>query len=293
MIEREKLQHLIENIGIPKLCLILLLGISLIIVSIPSGKTKKNAQSTETTAKEDSTDLYVKKQERRLVNALKHVEGVGKVKVMITVNSSKEAVVNKDSPYEQSSSEKEKTVKEDEQTILVEEDGKKVPYVIKEVEPVVEGVVVVAQGGGNDIIKNQIVEAKSCIEKYQKYAQQAIDPELKNLFEQLHKKEQTHYDSLTQVLDGTVPSSDCNDSDGRDYEPRAIYTAASQSEDKMHDAFLATDAIGTEKLVSGEYNTNVFMFGDSDLRKLMADIQVEEQNHAEMLYKYKTANGMQ
>ena len=143
MIEREKLQHLIENIGIPKLCLILLLGISLIIVSIPSGKTKKNAQRTETTAKEDSTDLYVKKQERRLVNALKHVEGVGKVKVMITVNSSKEAVVNKDSPYEQSSSEKEKTVKEDEQ--------------------VVEGVVVVAQGGGNDIIKNQIVEAVSVL----------------------------------------------------------------------------------------------------------------------------------
>ena len=162
MIEREKLQHLIENIGIPKLCLILLLGI-LIIVSIPSGKTKKNAQSTETTAKEDSTDLYVKKQEKRLVNALKHVEGVGKVKVMITVNSSKEAVVNKDSPYEQSSSEKEKTVKEDEQTVLVEEDGKKVPYVIKEVEPVVEGVVVVAQGGGNDIIKNQIVEAVSVL----------------------------------------------------------------------------------------------------------------------------------
>ena len=163
MIEREKLQHLIENIGIPKLCLILLLGISLIIVSIPSGKTKKNTQSSETTAKEDSTDLYVKKQERRLVNALKHVEGVGKVKVMITVNSSKEAVVNKESPYEQSSSEKEKTVKEDEQTVLVEEDGKKVPYVIKEVEPVVEGVVVVAQGGGNDIIKNQIVEAVSVL----------------------------------------------------------------------------------------------------------------------------------
>lgn len=34
---------------------------------------------------------------------------------------------------------------------------------IKEVEPVVEGVVVVAQGGGNDIIKNQIVEAVSVL----------------------------------------------------------------------------------------------------------------------------------
>ena len=67
-------------------------------------------------------------------------------------------------------------------------------------------------------IENLRTQEKSCIEKYQKYAQQAIDPELKNLFEQLHKKEQTHYDSLTQVLDGIVPSSDCNDSDGRDYE---------------------------------------------------------------------------
>ena len=42
-------------------------------------------------------------------------------------------------------------------------------------------------------IENLRTQEKSCIEKYQKYAQQAIDPELKNLFEQLHKKEQTHY----------------------------------------------------------------------------------------------------
>ena len=28
------------------------------------------------------------------------------------------------------------------------------------------------------------------------------------------------------------------------------------------------------------------------MRKLLADIQIEEQNHAEMLYKYKTVNGM-
>ena len=37
-------------------------------------------------------------------------------------------------------------------------------------------------------IENLRTQEKSCIEKYQKYAQQAIDPELKNLFEQLHKK---------------------------------------------------------------------------------------------------------
>ena len=63
-------------------------------------------------------------------------------------------------------------------------------------------------------------------------------------------------------------------------------------QDKQDDSFLATDCIGTEKMVSGEYNSNVFNFGDSDVRKLLADIQIEEQNHAEMLYKYKQVNGM-
>lgn len=63
-------------------------------------------------------------------------------------------------------------------------------------------------------------------------------------------------------------------------------------EDKKADCYLATDCIGTEKLVSGEYNSDVFVFGNSDIRKLLADIQIEEQNHAEMLWKYKTANGM-
>ena len=55
------------------------------------------------------------------------------------------------------------------------------------------------------VIKDLQTQEKSCIEKYGKYAQQARDPELKNLFQTLQKKEQEHYDSLSQVLSGTVP----------------------------------------------------------------------------------------
>lgn len=145
------------------------------------------------------------------------------------------------------------------------------------------------------VIQDLQTQEKSCIEKYGKYAQQARDPELKSLFQTLQKKEQEHYDSLSQVLSGTVPQVNCNDSDGRDgrdYQPKATYTSVMSSEDKEQDAFLATDCIGTEKLISGEYNSDVFAFEDSGVRKLLADIQVEEQNHAEMLYKYKTVNGM-
>lgn len=135
-------------------------------------------------------------------------------------------------------------------------------------------------------------QEKTCIEKYAKYAEQANDPVLKDLFRTLQQEEQKHYQSLGQVLNGTVPDSDCNDSDGANYNPTASYDAMSNSEDKQLDCFLATDCIGTEKLVSSEYNTDVFVFNNSKLRKLLADIQIEEQNHAEMLWKYKTANGM-
>lgn len=141
-------------------------------------------------------------------------------------------------------------------------------------------------------IEDLRTQEQSCIQKYKKYGQDAKDPVLRDLFGELQQKEQQHYDSLGQVLNGTVPSCNCNDKDGAQYQPKATYDSLTNSEDKKNDCFLATDCIASEKLVSGEYNSNVFVFGDSKVRKLLADIQIEEQNHAEMLYKYKTTNGM-
>ncbi len=141
-------------------------------------------------------------------------------------------------------------------------------------------------------IKDLQTQEKTCIEKYKRYSNQAKDPVLKELFQTLSKKEEKHLSSLKQVLLGSVPMVDCNDTDGRDYQPKATYGKMEESEDKNADSFLATDCIGTEKLVSTEYNSNVFKFSDAALRKLLADIQIEEQNHAEMIYKYKTVNGM-
>ena len=141
-------------------------------------------------------------------------------------------------------------------------------------------------------IKDLQTQEQTCIKKYGKYSTDAKDPVLKDLFKSLQQKEEQHYNSLQQVLDGKVPSCNCNDSDGKNYQPKATYSPTTDSEDKKSDNFLVTDCIATEKLVSSEYNTDVFVFADAALRKLLADIQIEEQNHALMLYKYKTANGM-
>lgn len=141
-------------------------------------------------------------------------------------------------------------------------------------------------------IKDLQTQEEVCIEKYGKYSNEAKDTVLKDLFTDLKKEEQKHYESLGQVLKGQVPSCDCNDDKGKEYNPVATYEQGVQSDAKQHDGYLATDCIGTEKLVSGEYNSDVFVFENSDIRKLLADIQIEEQNHAEMLYKYKKVNGM-
>lgn len=141
-------------------------------------------------------------------------------------------------------------------------------------------------------IEDLKTQETSCITKYNKYSKEAKDQVLRDLFSEIEKEERKHYDSLDQVLNGKVPQCDCNDSKGQKYNPVATYDSLINSEDKKHDCFLATDCIGTEKLVSGEYNSDVFIFGDPQVRKLLADIQVEEQNHAEMLWKYKTVNGM-
>ena len=140
-------------------------------------------------------------------------------------------------------------------------------------------------------IKDLQTQEKTCVEKYARYIKEAKDPGLANLIDQIHREEQKHYDSLGQVLNGTVHPCDCNDSDGKQYSPKATYDMK-ESEDKKNDCFLATDCIGTEKLVSSEYNMDVFVCGEPSVRKLLADIQIEEQNHAEMLYKYKTVNSM-
>ena len=75
-------------------------------------------------------------------------------------------MVNKDNPYEESEEQQEgndkktsKSVSKQEETVLVEEDGDKIPYVIKEYEPEIEGVVAIIEGGDDPLIVSQVTEA--------------------------------------------------------------------------------------------------------------------------------------
>ena len=143
------------------------------------------------------------------------------------------------------------------------------------------------------IVKDLHDQEKLCIQKYEQGEQQARDPELKQLFCSIKEDEQEHYNSLSQLLNGTCPIVDTNDNSGKNYSPTATYFGTFNQEDKEFDQYLCTDSIASEKYVSSVYNNDLFQFAEPEVRRLFNHIQTEEQNHAEMIYKYKTVNNMQ
>jgi rubrerythrin len=142
------------------------------------------------------------------------------------------------------------------------------------------------------LIKDLQDQEKLCIDKYTNNENAAKDEVLKELFGTIKQEEQKHYDSLEQLLNGTVPAVNSKDTAGKEYNPSATYVGNFNQADKESDKFLCTDAITTEKYVASAYNYELFQFGNSDVRKLLNDIETEEQNHAERIYKYKTVNQM-
>lgn len=170
--EKKKLS--LKEIGIPKLIIIFMCGILLIILSFPSlfsGGDKKNNTISEVSNVPTTTSAasYEEEMEARLKEALMKVEGIGNVEVMITLKSSKESVTLKDTPYSQESLDesdssggerKSTTIDNKEETVLQNSGtGGSTPYVIKELEPEIEGVLVIAQGGGSQTIIGEIVGA--------------------------------------------------------------------------------------------------------------------------------------
>ncbi|WMJ87648.1 stage III sporulation protein AG [Anaerocolumna sp. MB42-C2] len=179
---KEKKKLSIKEIGPARLVILLMAGIFLLVLSFPDmlssensskdntakqdNKVKVNSDNTET---DDETEVYINELENRLKKVLAKVEGIGDVDVMITLKGSKEKVILKDGPYTQESMNEvdgeggnrdSSNISKEDTTVLVNGgNGESVPYVIQEKEPEVEGVVVIAEGGGNAKIMTEIMEA--------------------------------------------------------------------------------------------------------------------------------------
>lgn len=105
--------------------------------------------------------------EKRLETVLSEMAGVGKVKVMITLESSEELVVEKDEELVRSNTNENDSaggsrivnqVDTAPSTVYRTQGSDSEPYVVKTLSPRVEGVVVVAQGAGDGTVNKNITE---------------------------------------------------------------------------------------------------------------------------------------
>ena len=162
------------------MAILALLGILLMVIALPVKKTENagdetglsdtgsDTMKTSETEKDDGDGSYTQEVENRLEALLSSMDGVGEVEVMVTLSSSVEQVVEKDVPYSMDTTKETDSAggsrdvvnsKQEETTVYVtDQAGNKTPYISKTLEPAIEGVTVVAQGGGNAVVQKNITD---------------------------------------------------------------------------------------------------------------------------------------
>ncbi len=176
----EKKKLTLKEIGKDKIIIIFCTGVFLLILSMPSFQKNENETSkvNTTTTKTNQTSVgnassdnskYIEWTENRLADTLSQVDGIGQIKVMITLKESSEKIALKDAPYSQDNSSENdgsdgsrissSETKEDKTVMISVGSGESTPYIIKEIEPEVEGVLVLAEGATNSEIITEIVDA--------------------------------------------------------------------------------------------------------------------------------------
>jgi len=164
----------LQDIGLPKILVIVAVGIVLLVLSLPGtggsqkkiGKQENSSDVTSEEASEqialDAMEQYNKKIEKELCELLRKVDGV---QVMITLASSEERVtLQNDSATTESTGEDgtgSKRQKESATTesVLVRKDGQDTPYLVQILTPEIEGVVVVASGADSGQTDTEIIAA--------------------------------------------------------------------------------------------------------------------------------------
>ena len=171
-----KMQDFMQKIKEKKLkrsdwLILVLAGILILIIALPTDtKGKKQAEEAKENISKENNTMEASKDEieQKLEDILEKIDGAGEAKVMITYQDSGTQVVEKDKNTSANSVEESdstggvRSTKEQqlqESTVYEEADAGNTPFVSKELLPKVEGILIVASGGDNQKVKQNISEA--------------------------------------------------------------------------------------------------------------------------------------
>ncbi|MDO5557345.1 MAG: hypothetical protein Q4G05_03790 [Clostridia bacterium] len=153
--------------------IIILIITVLIIKMVCSPGNKNTTQEKDTSAQTnevgtDTANIEYDGLEGKLENILSKIQGVGKVNVLITYSQSSEIIpLYNEDEKETSTQEKDdtggvRTISETEnkrEVVYKEIDGSKDIITQSIIKPKIEGAIITAEGGDNDEVKNNIVQA--------------------------------------------------------------------------------------------------------------------------------------
>lgn len=167
--------NLLNKFGKEKITIVVLIGILLMVISLPSG-SKKNSQTSNSTKIEGAQTVqnsytfseYEQYLENKLKNALDKVDGVGEVCVIVSLESTGKKILATDD--EANMEQKEESDGTGNKSVSVNNSSKSTniyyetqngeqPYVTSENMPEVKGIVIVAKGGGDGKVASEITLA--------------------------------------------------------------------------------------------------------------------------------------
>ncbi|NLG03969.1 MAG: stage III sporulation protein AG [Clostridia bacterium] len=186
----DSLKRALKKLGKEQFLIIIMAGVLLVIIAFPSDQDHLFDETGDTKNKEliqmeggelnvlrsatqepiaYTEEEYVKRLEARLKQLLSYCSGCGEVEVMITLNSKSEKVVEKDTHtiHVQTIEEdgaggtrKQMESEQNEASIYTStQNGTDAPLVVKEKLPQIEGVVIIAKGGDDPVVKSNITQA--------------------------------------------------------------------------------------------------------------------------------------
>ena len=204
----ENLRKILEKYHMEKwfqrdnLIVLVLAGILLVVVAWPLEGTDK-AKTTDAVEKQGSSSVegagtgmvqttegqytslyeYAAYLEDELEDALMDMSGVGKVKVMITLEASEEQVVEKDEPFTRNNTTENdgdggsRTVYQmdsGQETVYEKNGSVETPYVTKTILPKISGILIVAEGAGTGTVSKSISEIAQALFNIEAHKAQVV-----------------------------------------------------------------------------------------------------------------------
>ena len=137
--------------------IVLIIAAGFLLMTFPAGeKSGKEEKRTET--------FNLQAFEKQVERALSECEGVGRCKVMLSVNSGPESVFAKEARESRREDERSRESDTDTKPSVVNGgSGGESPVLIKELYPEFRGAVVICDGAGSSALRGKVVEAVSAL----------------------------------------------------------------------------------------------------------------------------------